>query len=154
MKKILLLLAVVLGMAATASAESPVAIGLKLGHATCINQMGLGVDVRCNITDNIRIAPSFDYYFQNNEVSAWDVNANVNYMFDIVDNVDIYPLAGLTFSRWSADGAETVSRFGANFGGGIDFKVMDNLSLNTELKYQLISDFSQCIISMGVHYSF
>lgn len=45
-------------------------------------------------------------------------------------------------------------KFGVNLGGGAQYDLTDNLMLNFEVKYSLVSDLDQCVISLGVAYKF
>jgi outer membrane protein X len=75
-------------------------------------------------------------------------------------------LAGLGIQGWKykmdADlgdwgnygGSDSGSDVAINLGGGIDFKLTDQLSLNGELKYKISGDWNRFIISAGVAYKF
>ena len=130
----------------------------ELSYGTEISSIGIGVKYQYNITDNIRLEPSINYFFENDGLDMFDINANAHYIFPMASNVRVYPLAGFSFSKWSAnagDGWEvSTSKFGVNLGGGAEFDISDNLMMNFELKYQLISKFDQSVISMGVAYMF
>lgn len=45
-------------------------------------------------------------------------------------------------------------KFGVNLGGGAQYDLTDNLMLNFEVKYSLVSDLDQCVISLGAAYKF
>lgn len=45
-------------------------------------------------------------------------------------------------------------KFGVNLGGGAQYDLTDNLMLNFEVKYSLVSDMDQCVISLGAAYKF
>lgn len=45
-------------------------------------------------------------------------------------------------------------KFGVNLGAGVEYAISSNLSVNFELKYQLISDFNQAVFGVGVAYKF
>lgn len=134
------------------------AVGAHLGYGTEIGSIGIGVKYQYNITDNIRLEPSVNYFFENDGVDMFDINANAHYLFPMSNNIRVYPLAGFTYSRWSAnagDGWEvSKSKFGLNLGGGAECDISDNLMMNIELKYQLISKFDQTVVSIGLAYMF
>ena len=161
MKKILLSLVCMLGVAFAASAESgDLELGVQLGHASADNQEGIGVKLQVGLTDEFRLEPSFNYYFRNNDVSSWDINLNLHYLFDVTENINVYPLAGIFYSGWKMHGFAglvddgTLSRFGADLGGGVDFAVSSSVSLTGELKYMFMKDFSQLVTSVGVKFKF
>ncbi|MEG0559494.1 MAG: porin family protein [Muribaculaceae bacterium] len=153
MKKLLCIAVCVLGFAGASFAQKGnVALGLHVSNATEINQMGLGVKVQCFISDAIRIEPSFNYYFKKAGIDMWDVNANVHYVFNVADQFNVYPLAGLVFSHWS--GASSFNRFGANLGAGAEYYFTEKIGMSAEVKYQFVKDVSQCAFSLGVNYKF
>ena len=88
----------------------------------------------------------------------FDINANVHYLFPMASNIRVYPSAGLTYAKWSADAGHgwevSTSKFGLNLGGGAEFDISDNLMMNVELRYQLVSDFDQSLIHVGIAYMF
>jgi outer membrane protein X len=127
-----------------------------LNYGTGIKSSGIGVKYQYNLTDNVRLEPSMNYFFENEGMDQFDLNANVHYLFPMASYVRAYPLAGLTFARWdtAAFKGNDVTRLGINAGGGIEFDIADKLMLNFELKYQFVSDFDQTIFNVGVSYIF
>ncbi|WP_419083539.1 porin family protein, partial [Phocaeicola sp.] len=122
----------------------------------------LGLKYQYNITDQIRIEPSMTYFFKNDGLSMFDINANIHYLFPIASNVSLYPLAGFTYTNWHLDlgkvGDYDVSgsdgKFGVNLGAGMEFTLDKSWSLNLDIKYQLISDLDQAVFNLGVAYNF
>ena len=131
------------------------AAGAHLAYGTEIKSFGIGVKYQYNITDNIRLEPSLNYFFENDGVDQFDINANAHYLFPMASNVRVYPLAGLTFARWESSFSDgDVTRLGVNVGGGVEFDISDRLILNFELKYQFVSDLDQAIFNAGIAYTF
>lgn len=54
----------------------------------------------------------------------------------------------------NADGSYDTGKFGVNLGGGAQYDLTDHLMLNFEVKYSLVSDLDQCVISLGAAYKF
>ena len=79
------------------------AIGFGLSYGTEIESAGLGIKYQYNITNPLRIEPSFNYFFENDNVSMLDVNVNFHYLFPVAQSVKLYPLFGLTMSNWMFD---------------------------------------------------
>ena len=149
-----------LGLGSAFAQQGKQAVGGSLSYGTETESVGIGAKYQYNITNEIRIEPSMDYFFKNNGLSMFDINANVHYLVPIASNVKIYPLAGFTFTSWHQDlgigegfGVST-SRFGVNLGAGMEFALDRNWSMNFEIKYQLISDLDQAVFNLGVAYSF
>ena len=162
MKKLLLLVcAAAMSLSASAQAGDK-ALGAQLVFGSETNNIGLGVKGQYYFTDQIRGEASVDYFFKNKGVSMWDINANVHYLFDVADKFKVYPLAGLGYTNWSykyefpglpvVEGSD--GRLAVNLGGGAEYELTKDLSVNAELKYQIISNYNQLVLGVGVAYKF
>ena len=153
MKKLVVLFSMMFFIMGSAFAQKGIqAAGVHLSYGTEIESFGIGVKYQYNITDNIRLEPSMNYFFENNGVDMFDINANAHYLFPMASNIRVYPLAVLTFARW--DFGKVVTRLGVNVGGGAEMDITDNLMLNFELKYQVVSDLDQAVFNVGIAYMF
>ena len=162
MKKLLLLVcAAVMSLSASAQAGDK-ALGAQLVFGSETNSLGFGVKGQYYFTDHIRGEGSFDYFLKNKGISMWDINANVHYLFDVADKFKVYPLAGLGYTNWSYKyeyaGAPVVEgsygRLAVNLGGGVEYELTKNLNVNAEAKYQIISNYNQLVLGVGVAYKF
>ena len=161
MKKFIVLFSMMFFIMGNAFAQKGIqAAGVHLSYGTEIESFGIGLKYQYNITDNIRLEPSMNYFFENNGIDQFDINANAHYLFPMASNVRIYPLVGLTFARWSfpqligGKFSNDATRLGINIGGGAEMDITDKLMLNFELKYQLVNDFDQAIFNLGIAYMF
>ena len=161
MKKFIVLFSMMFFIMGNAFAQKGIqAAGVHLSYGTEIESFGIGLKYQYNITDNIRLEPSMNYFFENNGIDQLDINANAHYLFPMASNVRVYPLAGLTFARWSfpqligGKFSNDATRLGINIGGGAEMDITDKLMLNFELKYQLLNDFDQAIFNLGIAYMF
>ena len=153
MKKLVVLFSMMFFIMGSAFAQKGIqAAGVHLSYGTEIESFGIGVKYQYNITDNIRLEPSMNYFFENNGVDMFDLNANAHYLFPMASNIRVYPLTGLTFARW--DSGKVLTRLGVNLGGGAEMDITDNLMLNFELKYQFVSDLDQAVFNVGIAYMF
>ena len=151
-------------MSLSASAQAgDKALGAQVVFGSETNNIGLGVKGQYYFTDHIRGEGSFDYFFKRKGLSMWDVNANVHYLFDVADKFKVYPLAGLGYTNWSykyeyaghsvIEGSD--GRLAINLGGGAEYELTKDLSVNAELKYQIVSNnYSQLVLGVGVAYKF
>ena len=162
MKKLLLLVcAAVMSLSASAQAGDK-ALGAQLVFGSETNSLGFGVKGQYYFTDHIRGEGSFDYFLKNKGISMWDINANVHYLFDVADKFKVYPLAGLGYTNWSYKyeyaGAPVVEgsdgRLAVNLGGGVEYELTKNLNVNAEAKSQIISNYNQLVLGVGVAYKF
>ena len=161
MKKFIVLFSMMFFIMGNAFAQKGIqAAGVHLSYGTEIESFGIGLKYQYNITDNIRLEPSMNYFFENNGIDQFDINANAHYLFPMASNVRVYPLAGLTFARWSfpqligGKFSNDATRLGINIGGGAEMDITDKLMFNFELKYQLVNDFDQAIFNLGIAYMF
>ena len=161
MKKFIVLFSMMFFIMGNAFAQKGIqAAGVHLSYGTEIESFGIGLKYQYNITDNIRLEPSMNYFFENNGIDQFDINANAHYLFPMASNVRVYPLAGLTFARWSfpqligGNFSNDATRLGIKYGGGAEMDITDKLMLNFELKYQLVNDFDQAIFNLGIAYMF
>ena len=161
MKKLIVLFSMMFFIMGSAFAQQGIqAAGVHLTYGTEIESFGIGVKYQYNISNNIRLEPSMNYFFENNGVDQFDLNANVHYLFPMASNVRVYPLAGLTFARWDFGDrygglfSRYVTRLGVNLGGGAEMDITDKLMLNFEMKYQFVSDLDQAIFNVGIAYMF
>ncbi len=77
MKKIFIFLGLMFVMlSSTYAQKGRQAIGFGLSYGTEIESAGLGIKYQYNITNPLRIEPSFNYFFENDNVSMLDLNVN------------------------------------------------------------------------------
>ena len=158
MKKILF--AVVMAMMSTAmfAQKGSTYVGgqVNYGLDSDYKNFGIGAKVQYEFIDNLRGEASFNYFFKKDYVTMWDVNVNLHYLFRLNDQFAVYPLAGVTLLGWNVDVlGESVSDsdLGYNLGGGIEYKLNENIKLNFEGKYQSVKDWDHPVISLGVAFA-
>jgi outer membrane protein X len=167
MKKIILILVMAAATLMAQAESGEWNVGGQVVYGTKAETAGIGLHVKNCLTDAFRASLSSNYYFKHAGVSAFDVNLEANYLFDVGEKVRVYPLAGVVIGIWHADGidvsyggmnfgvdGQTESKVGANLGGGIDYLVSDHFGLNAEVKYQIISHASQVVFGIGASYRF
>jgi len=169
--------AVTISVAAQAQQKGDMAAGghLAIGMGDEITNVGVGGKFQYNVTDPIRLEGSLTFFLPKKygisgiaetKVSFWDLSVNGHYLFAVSDPITVYPLAGLGIQGWKSKtdvsgygggyggGTFTGSDVCFNIGGGIDFKLSDQLFVNGELKYKISGDWNRFIISAGVTYKF
>lgn len=156
MKKIILLaLAITMGMGVAMAQKGQMAAGGNILYGSEINSIGLGAKFQYGILEKLRGEAGFNYYFPNNGFHMWDLNLNAHYLFNIADKFSAYPLAGLTVVNKSyTDEDASITRFGLNLGGGCEYEVTPNMSVNAEFKYSIVSTIDQAVIALGAVYKF
>lgn len=158
MKKILTLIvvAVIGATSAFAQVKGDKAVGLNFLYGTGIESVGLGAKFQYNVLDPLRLEGSFNYFFKRKGQRGWEVNATAHYLFPISSRFTLYPLAGIKVAnvRQGDFGDNSITKFGANLGGGCDFNVTENWLLNAEIRYSIVSDIDQAVFSIGAGYRF
>ena len=158
-----LALALIVSNSLSAQQKGETAAGGYFAYGTGdgFSNFGLGAKFQWNPIDNLRLEPSFTYFFKKDLVSMWDFSTNVHYLFPVTDKVIMYPLAGLGMigSSVSIDGfmgntSTSSTKVAFGFGGGVDFDLNKNLVFNLELKYKLCDGGNRLIISAGLNYKF
>ena len=172
MRKLFLTAVIALLSIGAFAQEGQAYLGGQLAYPTDIKSLGIGVKGGYGLTDAIRTQATFDYFLKKDNVSCWDLNLDVHYLFPLGDNIKVYPLAGLTYLRCSVDGfTQTVStpagsitvgsneshsdgNLGVNLGGVFQYDLSEKFALNAEVKFQIIKNSNQGVISAGFLYKF
>lgn len=140
-------------------------IGGGIAYGTQIESAGIGINGEYFVTDQISIAPSLIYFFPRTFIGdlkfkQTDLNINANYYFETGSEFNIYALGGLNFAVVSVPffnpfngerSNNSSTEVGLNIGGGLNYKINDQLLPFVELKYN-ISDFDQLILMGGVRF--
>ena len=157
MKKIILTIAIVLGISQLAKAQVDVGGGVALWG-------NIAIEAKADfpITEQISISPSIDYLlvdenFDNYSSTYLMFNADGHYNFDVSEGFVAYPLVGINYYYWSysydIEGLGDYSGDGGdvsiNIGGGATYALSDSMKLYAELKF-LRSDIG---LSAGVLFS-
>ena len=161
--------------------ENAISVNLGYGSGSFHKAFKVGAEYKYNITDAIRIAPGFDYFFKSDGIGLWSANVNGHYLFDIksVEGVKVYPLFGFTLlgtmgsadvDDYIPDGYEDIyddlygdaledaggneTRFGCNLGAGVQYPITESIDLGFEIKYQFVKDFDQIVFGINAAYKF
>ena len=158
MKKYILLALVALATAFGASAEAgDFSIGGQFAYASKNSMAGLGAQLQYEPITNWRIAPEFIYYFENDEMSAFNVNVNIHYIIPTSATFAIYPMAGFTYANFRAEVmgvSDNEGRCGANIGMGAQYQIKEHLHFFTEERFQILKNWNQSVTCLGLKYTF
>lgn len=161
-KYLMLTLMMVLGVGVASAQEGTSAVGFNLGYATGdgINNLGIGVKYSYQMSDNLRVQPSFTYYFEKDNANLYDLSVDFHYLFNFNDDkMAFYPIFGFTTPFYHFNGDEgieshTWTRFGCNLGAGLQYKLTDDFALVGEAKYKIVKDIDHVAIAIGCVVSF
>ena len=133
-------------------------LGIKLNCATEDPHLGFGAVARYNIDGHFRPELEANYYPEgDNNISAWDVNMNLHYLFHITNRFKVYPLGGMTIVGADYDGpgaSVSSTKAGLNLGGGVQLNIAPNLHFNAETYYQFVSDIDRGVMDVSLVYVF
>lgn len=161
MKKILLsvaLLAASFGAFAQSDKGEKSLVG-QIGYQSNAERFMLGVQGRYTIAENIRLAPDVMFFFPKDKVTGLDINVNVHYVFNVDENLSVYPLAGIAMqnNRYSGNtlngGSNGYTDFGFNLGAGAGYELANNRFVNFELKYTF-GDADCMVVGLGYGFKF
>lgn len=157
-KTILSLVAALVSVAGANAAQGDFSAGVQFSYGSKFQQFGIGAQVQYELVHNLRIATSFNHYFEGEDVTANNLNLNLHYLIPTSSVVTIYPLAGLAWSNFSqklpTGGSNDYNRVGANIGMGVEYHISSQFTFYTEEQYQILKDCNQSVTNMGLRYRF
>lgn len=163
MKKIILTIAFTFISIVTFSQTK---VGLQFNYGT-ETEFGIGVNAAFNVTDEIAISPSINYFVgksitgtgffvKNVSTSFIDINADGHYNFKIQEGFSVYPLVGLNIAMGTISYGvfgNSKTFFGANLGGGLNYNFSKKISGVFETKY-VAREVGQAVFTLGAFYNF
>ena len=157
---------------------------LDYGTGKDFNNYATTLQINYNLIERVRIAPSFSYFITKDDMKMSALAFNFHYLFPklaekifpILKNQEIlfYPIAGFYISNFSGEkkfcqacaadgmgiGSKFKTNFGFDFGVGVEqeiptlLPILREMSINLEMKYQLLDNYRRPLFSFGVLYDF
>ena len=159
MKKIITLIAVLIGLTGAAQAQSR--LGVMGGYGGRFASPALGGNGEFFITDDISLAPSILHYFpitRNNATKTWlELNFDGHYYLYYQDVFQFYALGGLNFTALEfkdkiTDDTHHEGNLNVNFGGGMNLDFGEDFFPFSEIKYTLGTN-NQLVIVAGIKFA-
>ena len=162
MKKILTLVCAMMlgiGFANAQVHKGETAAGLNLVYGSEIENLGLGARFQYGILDQLRAEVGFNYFFEKNHMSWWEVNINAHYLLGLWnEQLYIYPLAGMNYTmvdfKGELDDKGEQNHVGLNLGAGIEYEINDHFGVNFEYRHTIIRKVDQGVFGLGINYKF
>lgn len=162
MKKILTLVCAMMlgiGFANAQVHQGETAVGLNLVYGSEIENLGVGARFQYGVLDQLRTEVGFNYFFEKNHLSWWDVNINAHYLLGLWnDKLFIYPLAGINYTMVDFKGdlneKGEENHIGLNLGAGIEYELDEHFGVNFEYRHTIIRKVDQGVFGLGINYKF
>lgn len=162
MKKILTLVCVMMlgmGIGQAQVRQGETAAGLNLVYGSEIENLGIGARFQYGVLDQLRAEVGFNYFFEKNHLSWWDVNINAHYLVGLWNKqLYIYPLAGVNYTmvdfKGDLDGKGEENHIGLNLGAGIEYELNEHFGVNFEYRHTIIRKVDQGVFGLGINYKF
>ncbi len=151
MKKLILFASFVLFLTTNAQTK----IGGKLAYGSEIESFGIGAKATFALDSRFSISPEILYFTENDNVSLFELNADLHYRLD--DNwsgFNPYLIGGFNYVDLDVDNRfndSSDSEAGLNLGLGAEYPLSGEFSFISEVKY-VLSDFDQLVIGIGFLY--
>lgn len=158
MKKVFLSLALcAVAFAASAQLKS---VDAKMDYRW---KTGFGVGATIGLGEAIEIAPSVSYFFPGDHWTMWEADVNAHYIlpFEIHENLDLYPVAGLglfhigyDYDDFGLDDDYSYNKLLINVGAGARWHFNDQWAAFTEEKYQIVDGYDENYFTVGISFKF
>lgn len=129
-------------------------LGLMGGYSSYNEGGFMDVYFQYTFAEHFRIAPDLGYSFRNDGKSAFLMDVDMHFPFRVAKGFALYPLVGLTLNNWNYSHGGTATRFGGNFGGGMELYLTSYLKMTLQAKYSLMNDTSGAFVGLGLGYVF
>lgn len=158
MKKFILLAIIAIFSTVNVHAEqNDFSAAAQFVYASKGSMAGLGLQLQYEPLTNVRLAPEFIYFFENDGLSAVNANFNIHYVIPTSTTFAIYPLAGFSYGHYdmSLDGLDySKDRCGANIGMGAQYLIKERLHFFSEERFQIMKNRNQSVTVFGLKYTF
>lgn len=138
MKKLFLTLCVALISLGASAQQGTATFGVQGSYMLDgNNNFGLGANIGYEFVNNVRGVAEFDYYFKKDYVSAFEVDASIEYLLRLAEGkITLYPLVGVNLFGSKAEYGGSDSKVGLNVGAGVEIPVTPNVAVKVEYNYK------------------
>ena len=135
--------------------QGDMSVGAQFNYASKNSMMGIGVNYGIEVINNLRLSPEFIYYFENKDLSDYNVNLNVQYLIPTSSSFAIYPMAGFSFVSFKEHITDTSeNRYGANIGVGAEYTINPKFKFYTEQRFHILKNWNESVTCLGFRYTF
>ncbi len=150
------------------STAQKISIGGGMPYNVTVEAPGLNLRGYYNVNESFCFGPEFTFFFPGTESKAeeeieksiWEINLNAHYVFELNEQLGVYPILGFNYTREKEDinyaftnekATKTKEAFGLNLGGGFHVP-LPQFTPFVEYEY-VVSSLSEHIITVGVFFN-
>ena len=161
MKKLMMIAAMMLMSVGAFAQDGKFAIGVDFNYLidSDDSRMAPGVKLQYEFIEDFRVEANFKYYLKKDYVSAWNANANIQYVIPVTDMFRVYPLVTFGVLGSSPEYGEGSSAFVFGGGAGAEYFLTENVKVYLDAIYQYgkkdgVKVVDNPLVSVGVAYAF
>ena len=152
MKKLMMIAAMMLMSVGAFAQDGKFAIGVDFNYL-------IGVKLQYEFIEDFRVEANFKYYLKKHYVSAWNANANIQYVIPVTDMFRVYPLVTFGVFGLSPEYGDGTSTFVFGGGAGAEYFLSQNVKLYLDAVYQYgkkdgVKMVNNPVLSLGIAYAF
>ncbi len=121
--------------------QAQLEVGGGAGLGLDLNEVGVQARAQLGLSDALRVAGSFSYFFVGDNFNATAIDANLHYRFSSRGAIQPYALTGIEFYRFKTNTNLPVNvtsrQTGFNLGLGTNFAFGDDSKAFIEAKYSI-----------------
>ena len=140
-------------------------IGLRGGYDVDNGNFGAGIQLNYNLTNHLRVAPNFNYFFEKDGFTTYDANIDFQYLIPITQRLKLYPIVGASMIHGKTETSITIdgskktvtnkdTEFGANLGAGVQFDFCKRWFVHADYTYKWMSNLDRSNVALGVGWKF
>lgn len=141
LKKCAFILLVLCSSFCSFSLQAQLEVGGGAGLGLDLNEVGVQARAQLGLSDALRVAGSFSYFFVGDNVTSNAIDANLHYRFSSRGAIQPYVLTGIEFYRFRTNSNLPVNissrQTGFNLGLGTNFAFGDDSKAFIEGKYSI-----------------
>lgn len=149
-KKVFIFLLMCVAMDPLSAQTGNTSVGVKMGYEYQDGWSAFywGAEVNVDLTQAIRLTPSFDYSFYGSGKNTWGVNVDAAYLIPVAQRLSFFPFAGVAYLHAGNN------YIGVNVGAGFAYACTDRIDLSLKAKYQIVKEADQLQVGIGIAYKF
>lgn len=127
------------------NAQNKKSIGLTagLGFLEEIDYAKVGIEFNLDLNDHFRFSPSANYYFSSSSSNV-SLDGDLNYLIKSSEKLEFFPIVGISYI------VGDINKFGLNLGFGMQYDLANDFAINAKAKYQLVKNWDDILIGIGL----